>query len=93
MTIKYKDEFGYQPIAIEKADEIHAYDIQLNGVYTLPAEECIEVFIQPESQIKFGSAELQNIVINANSIVVLDVSNTNIITLSGNTTVHVVVLK
>jgi len=93
MTIIYKDVYGNAPVAIEKADEIHSYDVTLNGTYTLPNEECIEVFIQGDDTFSFGSQDLQNIIVASGSTLILDISNTNIITLNGNTIIHVTVLK
>ncbi len=93
MTIDYKDKYGNIPVALEKADEIHAYNVNLSGVQTLPDEECIEVIIQPDVDVYLGDQTLQNILIPAGSTLILDVSNTNIITLNGSGQVRVLVLK
>ena len=95
MTIRYKDVYGNAPVALEKADEIEAFDLTLSSTpQQLPDKEVIEVILQVEGgDLYLGSDSLQNIKVPDGGTFILDVSNPKILYVKGSGTLHVLLLK
>ena len=97
MSLSYIESYtkwGNPPVALERANEIESFDIVVSGVVQLPDKPCYELFLQPDTaDVYIGDQNLQNIKIAAGSIAILDVINSNLIWVSGATTVHVMIFR